>query len=366
MAAVELHSVVKRFGRVEVIHGIDLAIGDGELVVLVGPSGCGKSTSLRMIAGLETPDAGEIRIAGRVVNDLEPKERNIAMVFQNYAIYPHMTVARNIGFGLKTAKLPRVEKDARIRATAELLGLVELLERRPAQLSGGQRQRVAIGRALVRDPAVFLFDEPLSNLDAQLRAQMRLEIKKLHQRLGTTIVFVTHDQVEAMTLADRIVVMRDGHILQIGTPAELWARPSCVFVARFIGSPSMNVLEGRVAEPGGAPVLELDGGGALKLAPRANGAVAPGRRLLVGIRPDHLRVVEPGEAADAPGQATIEGRVTVVEPLGGEALAYVEAGGRELIAKVQGERLPAVGAVVRLGVAVAALHLFDAATEQAL
>ncbi|HEY9345206.1 MAG TPA: sn-glycerol-3-phosphate ABC transporter ATP-binding protein UgpC, partial [Inquilinus sp.] len=276
MADVSLRRIVKTYGKTPVLHGLDLDIADGEFVVLVGPSGCGKSTTLRMIAGLEEIDGGEIRIGGRAVNTLEPKDRNIAMVFQNYAIYPHMTVRRNIGFGLRSARLPRAEKDRKVEEAGTLLGLTPYLDRRPSELSGGQRQRVAIGRAMVRDPAVFLFDEPLSNLDAQLRGQMRLEIKKLHQRLGSTIVFVTHDQVEAMTLADRIVVMRDGHILQVGSPAELYHRPANVFTARFIGSPPMNLLPGQVVVVDGRMAVALDGGGTAPL-PAAAAGVAPGR-----------------------------------------------------------------------------------------
>ena len=235
---------MKTFGDTEVLHAINLDVADGEFVVFVGPSGCGKSTTLRMIAGLEEVTSGTIEIGGRVVNNLEPKERDIAMVFQNYAIYPHMSVRRNIGFGLKTAKMPKADKTRRIEEVAEILGMTDYLDRRPAQLSGGQRQRVAIGRAMVRDPAVFLFDEPLSNLDAQLRTQMRLELKKLHHRVGTTIVFVTHDQVEAMTMADRIVIMKDGAIQQVGTPAEVYHAPANTFVAQFIGAPAMNLLDG--------------------------------------------------------------------------------------------------------------------------
>ena len=246
MAGIAIRKLVKRYGKTQVVHGIDLDVQDGEFIVFVGPSGCGKSTTLRMIAGLEDIDGGEISIGGQVVNRLEPKARNIAMVFQNYAIYPHMSVRENIGFGLYTASIGKAEKRAKVEDVARILGLETLLERRPSALSGGQRQRVAIGRAMVRDPAAFLFDEPLSNLDAQLRAQMRLEIKRLHQRLRTTIVYVTHDQVEAMTMADRIVVMRDGRILQIGSPMELYDRPADVFTARFIGSPNMNILPAMV------------------------------------------------------------------------------------------------------------------------
>jgi multiple sugar transport system ATP-binding protein len=257
MADLSLDQVVKRYGHVEVVHGIDLHIQDGEFLVLVGPSGCGKSTTLRMIAGLESLTSGTIRIGGRVVNTLEPKDRNIAMVFQNYALYPHMSVYRNIAFGLYAARLPKPEIDAKVRKAADLLGLLPLLERRPNELSGGQRQRVAMGRAIVRDPSVFLFDEPLSNLDAQLRGQMRTEIKRLHQSIGTTIVYVTHDQVEAMTLADRIVIMRDGRIEQVGTPLDVFHQPASTFVAGFIGTPTMNLLELELVRREGAAALAL-------------------------------------------------------------------------------------------------------------
>ena len=244
MAHVSLRNLVKFYDKTQVLHSINLDVADGEFVVLVGPSGCGKSTTLRMIAGLEEITDGEIEIGDRVVNNLEPKDRDIAMVFQNYAIYPHMSVRKNIGFGLRSSNLSKAEKEARIDEVASILSMQDLLHRKPSQLSGGQRQRVAIGRAMVRDPAVFLFDEPLSNLDAQLRTQMRLEIKKLHRRVRNTIIFVTHDQVEAMTMADRIVIMKDGHIQQIGTPAEVYHNPANTFVAQFIGAPSMNLLPG--------------------------------------------------------------------------------------------------------------------------
>src|SRR5262245_14755129 len=246
MAAVVIRDVQKAFGTVEVVHGVSVTIGDGEFVVLVGPSGCGKSTLLRMIAGLENITAGEISIGGRVVNHVPPKERDIAMVFQNYALYPHMTVAANMGFSLKLRGAPRAQIDDRVRRAADILGLNPLLERYPRQLSGGQRQRVAMGRAIVRDPQVFLFDEPLSNLDAKLRVAMRTEIKELHQRLETTTVYVTHDQIEAMTMADKIVVMHDGVVEQIGAPLELYDRPDNLFVAGFIGSPAMNFLTGSI------------------------------------------------------------------------------------------------------------------------
>jgi multiple sugar transport system ATP-binding protein len=360
MAAIELQDVVKRYGKVTAVHGIDLQVADGEFVVLVGPSGCGKSTTLRMIAGLEENSGGSIRIGGRVVDRLEPKDRNIAMVFQNYAIYPHMSVRKNIGFGLYTAKLSEADKRRRVEEAARILGLASLLDRRPSELSGGQRQRVAIGRAMVRDPTAFLFDEPLSNLDAQLRAQMRLEIKRLHQRLKTTIVFVTHDQVEAMTMADRIVVMRDGRILQAGPPTELYERPANVFTARFIGSPSMNILPGRLS--GGArPAVDLGLGGAPFALPGVAGAQAS-PDILVGVRPQNLAVLNGSDAADL----ALEGRVSVVEPLGSEAFVHVEAGDQSIVGSAPPKALPPVGSHVRLGARAEDVRLFDARTEKAL
>jgi multiple sugar transport system ATP-binding protein len=358
MAAIELQGLVKRYGKTQVVHGIDLAIADGEFVVFVGPSGCGKSTTLRMIAGLEDIDGGTISIGGKPVNRLEPKDRNIAMVFQNYAIYPHMSVAENIGFGLYTAKLDKAEKRRRVEETGRILGLEALLERKPSALSGGQRQRVAIGRAMVRDPAAFLFDEPLSNLDAQLRAQMRLEIKRLHQRLGTTIVFVTHDQVEAMTLADRIVVMRDGRILQVGAPMELYEKPTDVFTARFIGSPTMNILPAQAVAVAGATTLAL--GEKPIVLPAAIGSVPAG--LLVGVRPQQLRVLAGSETSDL----VLSGTVVVIEPLGSETFVHVEYAGGLILASASTKTPPAVGESVRLGAPVSALTLFDAASERAL
>ena len=361
MARIELTSVVKRYGKVEAVHGIDLTVADGEFVVLVGPSGCGKSTTLRMVAGLEEVSAGTITIDGRVVNQVEPKDRNVAMVFQNYAIYPHMTVAKNIGFGLYTAKLSREEKDARILEAARMLGLEDLLDRRPAQLSGGQRQRVAIGRAMVRQPAVFLFDEPLSNLDAQLRTQMRVEIKKLHQRLGTTIIFVTHDQVEAMTMADRIVVMNDGNILQAGSPMEVYERPNDVFTARFIGSPTMNVFAGTLSGSGEERRLSfaLSGVAVAGLAGRLREADAG--TLLVGVRPQDLRLSE-GD----PGGLSVEGTVSVVEPLGAETFVHIDTGEETLVATTSGRSVPRVGTTVRATAHADMLCYFDRASEKAL
>jgi multiple sugar transport system ATP-binding protein len=343
LATVTLRDLVKRYGPVEVLHSINLDIRNGEFVVFVGPSGCGKSTTLRMIAGLEEVSAGEVLIGDRVVNHLEPKERNIAMVFQNYAIYPHMTVRKNIAFGLRSSKLPQDQKDARIAEVAGILGMTELLDRKPGQLSGGQRQRVAIGRAMVRDPEVFLFDEPLSNLDAQLRTQMRLEIKKLHQRMGTTIIFVTHDQVEAMTMADRIVIMKDGHIQQVGTPAEVYHSPANTFVAQFIGAPSMNMIPA-VRAPGGLRAA----GSEIALPVKA----AEGAAVTLGIRPDALRVLTSGDAG------LFRGTVSVLEPLGAETLAYVDIGGQEVIASADGRHPPPLGAEVVLAADPADMHLF--------
>ncbi|WP_404933141.1 ABC transporter ATP-binding protein [Nitratireductor sp. L15S-10] len=351
MATLSLRNLVKSYGKVEVLHGINLDVADGEFVVFVGPSGCGKSTTLRMIAGLEEISGGEIHIGERLVNNLEPKERDIAMVFQNYAIYPHMSVRKNIGFGLRTSKLSKEAKDRRIDEVAAILGMTDLLERRPNQLSGGQRQRVAIGRAMVRDPAVFLFDEPLSNLDAQLRTQMRLEIKKLHQRVGNTIIFVTHDQVEAMTMADRIVIMKDGYIQQVGTPLEVYHKPANTFVAQFIGAPSMNMLPGNWAGKG----VKLGDGLGIDLPERS----APeGTDVILGVRPDDLVVTG--------GKGLFSGTVNIVEPLGADTLVYVGVNGHEVIAKASGREPPKAGDTVKLTAKAGEMHLFDAKSGEAL
>ncbi|MFT5894988.1 MAG: multiple sugar transport system ATP-binding protein [bacterium] len=347
MANVVLRNLVKFFGKTQVLHGIDLEVDDGEFIVLVGPSGCGKSTTLRIVAGLEDATSGEVEIGNRVVNNLEPKERDIAMVFQNYAIYPHMSVRKNIGFGLRTSKMSKPDKVDRVNYVADLLSMTDLLDRKPDQLSGGQRQRVAIGRAMVRDPAVFLFDEPLSNLDAQLRTQMRLEIKKLHQRLGSTIIFVTHDQVEAMTMADRIVIMKDGYIQQIGSPQDVFHQPANLFVAQFIGAPAMNMLKGTCL--GNQIVLEDD-----------TRVELPGHQLVddmavvLGVRSDDLVV-----GADDP---LLSGDVSMLEPLGSETLVYLTVNGNEVIAKASGRTPPAIGERVVLGAPRENMHLFDAAT----
>jgi len=351
LANLALRSLTKSYGSTEVLHGISLDVADGEFVVFVGPSGCGKSTTLRLIAGLEETSSGIIEIGGREVNNLEPKERDIAMVFQNYAIYPHMSVKKNIAFGLRSSKMPKLDKEKRIQEVAGILDMTDLLERKPSQLSGGQRQRVAIGRAMVRDPAVFLFDEPLSNLDAQLRTQMRLEIKRLHQRVGNTIIFVTHDQVEAMTMADRIVIMKDGHIQQVGTPSEVYHHPANTFVARFIGAPSMNLLSGRVDDDG----VVLAGGQRLEMSLAKRPVVS---NVLIGVRPDDLH---PDDI-----NPIISGEVTVLEPLGPETLIYVDTPSGEVIAKADGRSPPRVGETVYLGAGVEHLHMFDAKSGVAL
>ena len=351
MATVEFKNLVKSFGQTQVLHGIDLQVKDGEFIVFVGPSGCGKSTTLRLLAGLDEVTSGEILIGDVVVNNLEPKERNIAMVFQNYAIYPHMTVRKNIGFGLRTSKLPKADKEKRVEEIAETLGMTELLDRRPGQLSGGQRQRVAIGRAMVREPLVFLFDEPLSNLDAQLRSQMRLEIKKLHQDMGTTIIFVTHDQVEAMTLADRIVIMKDGHIQQVGTPSDVYENPANLFVAQFIGAPSMNTLPGSFADG----VVSLDAGPEIPTNKKIDTD-----KVTIGIRPSALIPAKGDEAS------IFEGTVKFVEPLGAEALVYVDIGNADVIATFPGRTPPEVGQKIRLATPFEEISFFDTLTGVAL
>ena len=353
MASVVIHDVRKSFGLTPVIHGVNIAIEDGEFVVLVGPSGCGKSTLLRMIAGLENITGGEIRIGERVVNHLPPKARDVAMVFQNYALYPHMTVAANMAFSMKLRGAAKGETEARVKRAAEILGLTDLLERFPRQLSGGQRQRVAMGRAIVRDPQVFLFDEPLSNLDAKLRVQMRTEIKELHQRLKTTTVYVTHDQIEAMTMADKIVVMHSGRVEQIGAPLDLYDRPQNQFVAGFIGSPAMNFLQGSICA-NGRLAFEGPGGTQLPLAAAPSGS--NGRPAVYGVRPEHFTLADDG------AEATIQ----VVEPTGSEIQIVAAMGGTEIVAAFR-ERHPfKPGETIRLKPDPRLVHLFDAQSGQRL
>jgi multiple sugar transport system ATP-binding protein len=355
MASVSAKKVFKNYGDVAVVHGIDLDIEDGTFVVLLGPSGCGKSTLLRMIAGLESVTKGDIEIAGKRVNDVHPKDRNIAMVFQNYALYAHMSVADNMSFSLKLAKRPQAEIDEKVNWAAKILNLEAFLKRYPRELSGGQRQRVAMGRAIVRDPAVFLFDEPLSNLDAKLRVQMRTEIKELHERLQTTTVYVTHDQIEAMTMADKIVILRDGRIEQIGSPLEVYDRPANLFVAAFIGSPAMNLLKGEtVAAAGGFAVKSGDA-----YLPLPKGAkVETGRKVIYGVRPEHFDPVSGGNGLGA--------KVSVIEPTGPEIHIYAELAGEEVCAitdeRLQLKRDEIIGLKPRLD----RVHLFDAESGNAI
>jgi multiple sugar transport system ATP-binding protein len=353
MASVAIRDVHKAFGLTGVIHGVDISIRDGEFVVLVGPSGCGKSTLLRMIAGLENITSGEIRIGERVVNDLPPKARDVAMVFQNYALYPHMTVAANMGFSLKLRRAPRQEINSRVQRAAEILGLGPYLDRFPRQLSGGQRQRVAMGRAIVRDPQVFLFDEPLSNLDAKLRVQMRTEIKELHQRLKTTTIYVTHDQIEAMTMADKIVVMRDGMVDQIGAPLELYDKPDNLFVAGFIGSPSMNFLKGIVRSNG---KLEFEGPGSTRMPLAAAPAGSDGRSAIYGVRPEHFVLADDGS----------EAIVQVIEPTGSELQVVAKLGDEDIIAVFRERHQFKPGDKIRLKPDPRLVHLFDEATGKRL
>ena len=376
MAALDIIGVTKNFGTVKVLHGIDIAVADSEFLVLVGPSGCGKSTLLRMIAGLESVSSGEVRIGGAVVNDLPPRERDIAMVFQDYALYPHKTVGENIGFGLRMRNVKPMDIRQRVDDAAKVLQIDHLLERKPGQLSGGQRQRVAMGRAIVRDPKVFLFDEPLSNLDAQLRAEMRVEIKKLHQRFKNTVVYVTHDQVEAMTLADRIAVMRAGHVEQLGTPDDIYNRPRTLFVAGFTGSPPMNFAPCRVSadckslaldgkekrgeeKPGGTITLAIPAGRQASLLPYKD------MPLKFGIRPEHITL-----ASGATGLQHTDGNllaeVLLTEPLGSDTLALLKLGSSELTGRFPPDVGIKAGSTVPVTLAMGKFHLFDTKTGLAI
>jgi multiple sugar transport system ATP-binding protein len=367
MAAVQLERVRKIYsGRQVAVADASFTVADGELVVLVGPSGCGKSTLLRLIAGLESPTSGTVRIGERIVNDVAPKDRDVAMVFQSYALYPHMTVAENLGFSLRLRGWSQADIGRQVRESAEILGLGELLERRPRELSGGQRQRVALGRALVRDPEVFLLDEPLSNLDARLRVAMRGEIARLHRRLGATMIYVTHDQIEAMTLGERIVVLNNGEIQQIDTPMKVYERPANLFVAGFIGSPAMNLLRGQLVQQDG---LQLDLG-SIRVPlgqPPVTGADLVrllGSQVVAGLRPEDLRL---GTAPDSPpGAARLAAVLELIEPVGNEAFVNARAGTLELVLRAPPHSLPAPGAAVTLSFAPERLHIFDARTGRRL
>ena len=363
MAQVSLKNLVKAYGALKVVHGINLDVADREFIALVGPSGCGKSTTLRMIAGLESISGGEIEIGGKVVNDLPPRDRNISMVFQSYALYPHMSVRENMGFSLKIAKRPQEEIDRRVNEAAAILGLDALMERKPSQLSGGQRQRVAMGRAIVRHPEVFLFDEPLSNLDAKLRTQMRTEIKKLHAKVQSTVIYVTHDQVEAMTLADRIVIMRDGHIEQVGTPEEVFKRPATRFVAGFIGSPPMNLEEVSI----GNELILFRNGDSLPLPAQFRGKVKDGDKVVFGLRPDDLFPSGHGlHSGDASEVHEVDVPVVITEPLGNETLVFAEFGGREWVSRMLNPTALKPGDRIRLSFDLSQAHLFSAETGRTL
>jgi multiple sugar transport system ATP-binding protein len=354
MSSVQIRDVRKSFGNFEVLHGVSIPIEDGEFVVLVGPSGCGKSTLLRMLAGLENITSGTISIGDRVVNNVQPKERDIAMVFQNYALYPHMTVADNMGFSLKLRGAKQAEISSGVKRAAEILALTPLLDRYPRQLSGGQRQRVAMGRAIVRDPQVFLFDEPLSNLDAKLRVAMRTEIKELHQRLKTTTVYVTHDQIEAMTMADKIVVMHDGIVEQMGSPLELYDRPANQFVAGFIGSPAMNFLKGKLKGNNGSASFEGPNG--VKLPLKSAPTASDGQPAVYGVRPEHFTIADDGAEAE----------IIVVEPTGSETQVFAKIGGEQVVAVFRERHEFNPGDKIRLKPEPTLVHLFDEATGKRL
>jgi len=365
MASLELLNIRKRYGELDILKGIDIAVDAGEFLVLVGPSGCGKSTLLNMIAGLDTVSEGEIRIGGRRVNDLHPSERDIAMVFQSYALYPNMSVRENIAFGMEMRKVPKPERERAVQDVAKTLQIDHLLDRRPAQLSGGQRQRVAMGRALVRKPRIFLFDEPLSNLDAQLRVDMRTEIKKLHQRLGATIVYVTHDQIEAMTLATRIAVMRAGELLQLGSPAEIYNRPANTFVAGFMGSPRMNLIPSTLKNDANGMHLEIAADGAeparvsLRQVPDAVRSYV-GREITAGLRPEAIS--DKLDATGVDGRPVVDALVEVTEPTGPDTLAVLLMGGREITARLQPDSLLKAGQRGRFVIDLTKLVWFDSSS----
>ncbi len=368
MATLTVISLHKRFGSVDVLKGIDIEARSGEFIALVGPSGCGKSTLLAMIAGLESVTSGEIRIDERLVNGVPPKDRDIAMVFQSYALYPTMTARQNITFGMESRRVPKAAQDEAVARVAALLQIEPLLGRKPAQLSGGQRQRVAMGRALVRDPKLFLFDEPLSNLDAKLRVDMRTEIKKLHQRVGKTTVYVTHDQVEAMTLASRIAVMHQGSLQQFAVPQTIYARPANMFVAGFMGSPSMNFLAATLGSRDGRPCVDLDAAGdgrtvSLALARRPASAPANGK-VVLGIRPEHLYRYDADLKLRRPALVEVRATVDIVEPTGAETIAMLKLGNRDIVGRFEPDGAPQAGETLALGIDMAHACLFDPSTER--
>ncbi len=364
MADVVLKKVRKTFGKSVAVSDIDLAVAHQEFLVLVGPSGCGKSTTLRMIAGLEDADSGEIFIGSQLVNDMAPKDRDVAMVFQNYALYPYATVYENMAFGLRVRRYPKDEIRRRVETAADILGVRELFNRRPKQLSGGQRQRVAIGRAIVRDPKVFLFDEPLSNLDAKLRVQMRTEIKRIHQKVGTTIIYVTHDQVEAMTLAERIVVMNAGKIEQIGPPQDMYERPQSRFVAGFIGSPSMNFIACRLIDADRRLAVQIGDGLTLPVPAARSPFYLPyvGREMILGIRPEHC--VEYRPHSETSGLADLAVRIDVVEPLGMDTMIHYELAGKQICSRVDPYAVRDVGQTIQLMMDMNRMHLIDPKTDK--
>lgn len=362
MTELSFKDVVKNYGKLEVIHGINLDIRDKEFLVLVGPSGCGKSTLLRMVAGLEEISSGTISINGKIVNDIAPKDRGLAMVFQNYALYPHMNVFDNMSFGLKLSKTPKPEIKQRVEEVAVILGIEELLMRRPHELSGGQRQRVAMGRAMVRKPSIFLFDEPLSNLDAKLRIQMRAEIKMLHQRVNSTIIYVTHDQIEAMTLADRIVVLKDGYIEQVGTPLELFSTPVNTFVAGFIGTPPMNLVEGRINKKSDNTFVQFEAGLKIPVPDKEGIDLVHDQKVIFGLRAEEITPVDDGTSL--PEDWIFKGSIMVVEPLGNETHLHMDIMGVRMMSKSDGRQILKPNETIKLGLNLKGMHLFNAETTR--
>jgi multiple sugar transport system ATP-binding protein len=364
MTTVSLKNMTKKFGDLEVVHSINLEIKDSEFIVLVGPSGCGKSTTLRMIAGLEEVSDGEIYIGDRLVNDVLPKDRNVAMVFQNYALYPHMNVYDNMSFGLKLSKAPKAEIKERVTRAAVILNIQELLDRKPAELSGGQRQRVAMGRAIVRNPEIFLFDEPLSNLDAKLRTQMRTEIKELHQRVKNTIIYVTHDQVEAMTLGDRIVVLKEGYIEQVGNPIEIFQNPVNTFVAGFIGNPPMNLIDGEITKKGADLQISIASGLRVPIPKKPESQIREGQKVVMGLRTEDI-VLDEGRS-DIPDSWKFNANVVISEPLGSETHMHVNVNGVKMTGKCEGRKIVQPHETIKLAFNLNHLYIFDALSTRSI